>query len=191
MGLLDKIKAIFSADLSKSQSFKSQYSESANLDTAPMKNTISNEESIIDKTKEFISGTVDEVKEQGSQLWNEVKEKATELNESTKEFREQLVEKAKDTIEKIDDFVDQTVEKAKKLEADEKIKDADQDSFADRPIEFGKTLTESRKNFFDKAEQWLKENESHGTNANKQSEVTKHSNHNKVINPLELPKDPE
>jgi hypothetical protein len=189
MGFIDKIKSLFSSSGSANEVMKpTPYTNSiTDLNTVQDINSKVDEDSVVDKAKEFIAGTVDEVKEQGTQLWNEVKEKAGELNEATKEYREQIVEKAKDALEKIDEFVDKTVEKADKLKEDERLKDLDQDGFADKPIDFGKS--DSKEDFFNKAEKWLEKNESQTKTTNDSDDSTR-TNHDKLIQPIELPKDP-
>lgn len=191
MGLFDKIKDLLSSDKKEQNTADHTLPSDPNAGSMINENRNVDENSLVDKASDFIASTVDEVKEQGSQLWDQVKEKAVDLNESTREYREKLAEKAKDTLEKIDDFVDQTVEKANKLAEEEKRLDADKDGLADQPINFGKSVNESREDFFTKAEDWLKKNETneiHSSQSNPSSDVS--SNH-KIIKPLELPKDTE
>lgn len=188
MGFIDKIKSLFSSTGSEIGGIKPPQHNLSEINVGEdLKSTVE-DDSVVDKAKEFITGTVDEVKEQGSQLWGEVKEKANELNEATREYREQIVEKAKEALEKIDDYVDRTVEKANKLKEEERLKDADQDGFADKPIDLGSS--DRNEDFFSKAEQWLEKNESQLTTKSN-SDDSNNSNRDKMIQPIELPKDPE
>lgn len=188
MGLFDSFKRLFSSQKSEipSWNINQSHSNEPDLKSKPSL-TNENETEFVDKTKEFLSNTIDEVKEQGSFLWNEVKEKVVDLDEATKEYRERLAEKAKETLESIDHFVDETVEKAKKLSDIELEKDKDQDGFADKPIDFGKDLSEKQEGFFNKAEKWLDHSE-----VNKpQNESGNATSNQKTIQPVELPPDPE
>ena len=157
MGFLDKIKALLSSEKSGPQNIKTSSQDTSGPETGSEEKMDTGSETIVDKAHDFISGTVDEVKVQSAHVWNEVKEKASELNEATKEYREQLAEKAKDAIGKIDEFVDQTLEKARKLEEEEKVRDSDGDKLADKPVDFGKSVSESKEDFFFKSRTMVRE----------------------------------
>ncbi|MEO6189504.1 MAG: hypothetical protein ABIO44_03140, partial [Saprospiraceae bacterium] len=113
-------------------------------------------EELAGKAKDFMVETGKEVADQGSELWNSVKDKMKDLDEGTKEFREGIKNKANEALEKIDDLVEKTIEKGKALESKEKELDADNDGFADKKIDFGKSVEEKHEDFFDKADQWIK-----------------------------------
>ena len=104
------------------------------------------------------------------------------LDENTQEFRDQIKEKASETLERIENYVNTTVEKAKILEQEEKKIDQNQDGIADQPVDFGKPLSKQHGELFDKAEAWLKKQES----LTKPTENLPNQS-SKTITPLELP----
>lgn len=187
MSLLDKIRAFFSRPSSEANNPPDRKLSHQNMDA----NKTTEEVPVLSKAKDFIADTMEEVKDQSAHLWEEVKDKASDLNEATRPYREQLADKAKDALEKIDDFVDKTVEKAKAFEATEKSKDLNSDGLSDQPIDFGKSVFEEKEEFFKKAEKWLEQNESGEKIHDEDSEASNVTNKNKMIHPLELPKDPE
>ncbi|MBK9107941.1 MAG: hypothetical protein IPM92_06045 [Saprospiraceae bacterium] len=186
MSLLDQFKSLFSQKRPKTPNLIEDDDFPKGSPIQSSANSSLDEENLMDKTKEFISGTVEEVKQQGSALWNEVKEQAENIEESTREFRENLKQKAQDTVEKVEGFVDATLEKAKALEEQERMEnpDKDGDGIADKPIDFGESAGKKHEDFFSKAETWLKDTE-------KMDATNSVENNTKRIEPLELPKDPE
>lgn len=187
MGLIDQFKSLFSKKKKDNTSLieGEYFQKDSPIDPISQQNQAKNED-LVEKTREFISGTVDEVKQQGSFLWNEVKEQAGQIEESTREFRENIKQKAHDAVEKIEDFVDTTLEKAKALEEQERKEnpDKDGDGFADKPIDFGASEGEKHQDFFKKAEAWL-------DNASQTDATGPALKNTQGMEPLELPKDPD
>ena len=197
MALFDTIKSWFSKP-SKSNSQidgidyqDTRFSEIENQQPVNQANHSGQEGSgsseFLEKAKDFVADSVDEAKEQGKHLWSEIKEKIEILDDSTREFRENIVEKAKEGLEKMDHFIDETVEKAKKLDADENLKDQNNDGIADKPIDFGKNLESTHPDFFSKAEKWLETQKDH--TAVDQKNLEPSESKQKTITPVELPDD--
>jgi ElaB/YqjD/DUF883 family membrane-anchored ribosome-binding protein len=197
MALFDTIKSWFS-NPSKSNSQidgidyqDTRFSEIENQQPVNQANHSGQEGSgsseFLEKAKDFVADSVDEAKEQGKHLWSEIKEKIEILDDSTREFRENIVEKAKEGLEKMDHFIDETVEKAKKLDADENLKDQNNDGIADKPIDFGKNLESKHPDFFSKAEKWLETQKDH--TAVDQKNLEPSESKQKTITPVELPDD--
>lgn len=194
MGLLSKLKSFFTSGKSEPPN-QMHYSAKPEMPDEWKLNETKpeaiEEETIVDKTKDFINNTVEEVKEQSSALWDEVKAKSSELNDATKVYREKLAEKANETLENIDDFVDATVQKAKEFQEKEQVIDKDKDGFADKPIDFGKGISEEKKDFFSKAEKWIEEHDNSVKSKVENTTSSPESTVNKVIHPIELPQDTE
>ncbi len=197
MALFDTIKSWFS-NPSKSNSQidgidyqDTRFSEIENQQPVNQANHSGQEGSgsseFLEKAKDFVADSVDEAKEQGKHLWSEIKEKIEILDDSTREFRENIVEKAKEGLGKMDHFIDETVEKAKKLDADENLKDQNNDGIADKPIDFGKNLESKHPDFFSKAEKWLETQKDH--TAVDQKNLEPSESKQKTITPVELPDD--
>ncbi|MBK8296160.1 MAG: hypothetical protein IPK91_02505 [Saprospiraceae bacterium] len=197
MALFDTIKSWFS-NPSKSNSQidgidyqDTRFSEIENQQPVNQANHSGQEGSgsseFLEKAKDFVADSVGEAKEQGKHLWSEIKEKIEILDDSTREFRENIVEKAKEGLEKMDHFIDETVEKAKKLDADENLKDQNNDGIADKPIDFGKNLESTHPDFFSKAEKWLETQKDH--TAVDQKNLEPSESKQKTITPVELPDD--
>lgn len=192
---LDKLKSLFKSKDSfemqeyepKSLIFNNEPSNSLN-DNATNQTSINDKEpsfrpnETIEKVKDFVQGTSEEIVEQGTAIWDAVKEKVHILDENTQEFRDQIKEKASETLERIENYVNTTVEKAKILEQEEKKIDQNQDGIADQAVDFGKPLSEQHGELFDKAEAWLKKQES----LTKPTENLPNQS-SKTITPLELP----
>lgn len=155
--------------------------------TAKPQNNAPTTESFGERAKDFVEGTIDEVKEQGSALLEEIKEQYNNLDEATKEYRAAISKKASETFERIESFVDHTVEKAKQMEVEDQAKDQNKDGIADQAPDLGKPLQEQHKSFFDKAETWVNKHDA------KSDDQENHSSGHvqRVIEPLELPKDPD
>ena len=171
----------------KSLIFNNEPSNSLN-DNATNQTSINDKEpsfrpnETMEKVKDFVQGTSEEIVEQGTAIWDAVKEKVHILDENTQEFRDQIKEKASETLERIENYVNTTVEKAKILEQEEKKIDQNQDCIADQAVDFGKPLSEQHGELFDKAEAWLKKQES----LTKPTENLPNQS-SKTITPLELP----
>ncbi|MDQ3142031.1 MAG: hypothetical protein M3Q56_07275 [Bacteroidota bacterium] len=118
------------------------------------------QETLLNKTGEFISETAQEVKEQSAALWEVVKDKAQDIEEGTREYREKIANTARAVAEKVENIIDKTVEKAKTIEQEESKMDKDKDGLADKPIDFGENLTDKHGELFDKAASWLEKNKS-------------------------------
>jgi DNA repair exonuclease SbcCD ATPase subunit len=178
MAFINRFHALFNIDDSDAEQSQGNKTNTGDRDKSELQ----------DKLKEFVENTTEEIKEQSSFLWNELKEKAEQLNESTKEYREKLATAAKDAVEKLDEFIDNTIEKAHQLEQKEKEIDTDQDGIADKQIDFNKSSESNQDEFFNKANKWLEDHQ----NKKHPSEIpTQINSGNKVIQPLELPKEPE
>ena len=89
-------------------------------------------------------------------------------------------------MDKIEDIIDTTVEKAKAEKAEEDKMDENRDGIADNPVNFGDPIEKKHSDFFDKAEKWVKENESKESTLSSDNTL----NSGKVLKPLELPKEP-
>lgn len=197
MALFDTIKSWFSKPSNSNSQIDgidyqdTRFSEIENQQQVIQANDSSQEGSgsseFIEKAKDFVADSVDEAKEQGKQLWSEIKEKIEILDDSTRELRENIAEKAKEGLEKMDRFIDETVDKAKKLEAEETLKDQDKDGIADKPIDFGENLESSHPDFFSKAEKWLETQKDHTTVD--QKDLDPNDSKQKTITPVELPDD--
>lgn len=204
MGIIDKIKALFfdskAEDIVpdrhistkqdkpnpeiKSTPSNTNISWNNNADLSPHV-TPQTEPTLQDKAKDFIVETGNEVVSQGSAVWDAVKDKMEIIEEKAKPYIDKAKEKANESAEKVKEFIDEKLEDAKKMEAEEAKMDADKDGFADKPIEFGKSVSDSHDSFFNKAEEWLKKQEAKDA-ANTPNED---NNKNNKIERLELPKE--
>ena len=195
MSFFQKLKQLFTKSNSDSSYVPSLGNKTTNSQeysaptvTPPINTQSQNQESgeskfeeYVDKTKTFVSSTADEVKEQGAFLVDQIKEGIKQLDENTKEVREKVQEKIKETVDKVDNKINEFIEDEKRKEVEESKLDADKDGIADKPVEFGKSVSEKHDQFFNKAEQWLKNAEE-----KEKSNATKSST---TDNRLELPKE--
>ncbi|MBK9632564.1 MAG: hypothetical protein IPO62_16165 [Saprospiraceae bacterium] len=111
----------------------------------------------VEKAKDFLEDTRDEVVTQGKEVIENLKEKWQVLDDETKEVRENLKNKANEALQKLNDLVDKTIEHGKNEETVEKSKDADQDGFSDKAPDFGEPVSQKHEGFFEKAENYLKQ----------------------------------
>ena len=184
MGWIDKIKSLFS----KKEVIKNDWNGGSGMlehydspKPSVPQNRKEEASDLIDKTKQFVEGTVDEVKEQGSALWSEVKKQADKLDESTKPMRDAIQKKASETMDRVEDFIEETYQKALASEEADKMNSIDQDGdgLADKPIDFKNSDSGKTEQFFNKAKDWLDHQDSP---QNEEKGV-------KVIEPVELPKE--
>lgn len=193
MGLKDflenlfKSKSVQNRTLSSYEDMGNSGKVLENTSKTSSQENIPKTESFGERAKNFVEGTIDEVKEQGAVLLEEIKEQYNNLDEATKEYREAISKKASETLDRIEDFVDKTVEKAKRMEAEDQAIDKDKDGIADHKPDLGKPLHEKHKSFFDKAENWVDKHEVNPDDKINQAPA----NTQRVIEPLELPKDPD
>lgn len=183
MGWMDKIRKLFS----KKEVLKNDWIGGSGMlehydSSKPSVSQNRKEEAsdLIDKTKQFVEGTVDEVKEQGSALWSEVKKQADKLDESTKPMRDAIQKKASETMDRVEDFIEETYQKALATEETDKKNaiDQDGDGLADKPIDFKNSDSGKTEQFFNKAKEWLDHQDS-----------PQNDKGVKVIEPVELPKE--
>ncbi|MBK9272476.1 MAG: hypothetical protein IPM48_12870 [Saprospiraceae bacterium] len=147
------------------------------------------EDSMVEKAREFLEETGKEVVAQGKEVMEDLKERWQNLDEDTKEVRENIKKKATEAVQKLNEFVDHTIEKAKEEDIKDQEKDQDKDGFADNPINFGSPLAgdKTKDSFFEKAEQFLNKDQQTGA-----ASPTADSNETQPAKPtLELPNEDE
>ncbi len=189
MGLIDRFKRLFSKKESGLDYDPSEYTNQVSYkdQQTPYENSASSKlDKALDTSRDFVEATAKEVKEQGAALWNELKDKVEHVEEATRDTREKIISKAKEGLEKVEQMIDETLEKAQQEEKEDLNKDKDKDGIADTPIDFGNSLEKKHSSFFDKAEKWVQQNENNQANTG----LDKDGNSDKVLKPLELPKEP-